>query len=472
MYSKAVVLLFDGARYDVFKNLLRKGSLPNIERHLTSNGSFLKGYSSLSTTTGPAHIPFVYGIYPGTANVPGIRWFEKGAAKKGVVTNSGLRSYVGPSSFSMSSDIEKSYMPIYGHFSKSANVFSALDRGCSKIDSNRLQKSLCYMFAHYTGRWEIVDDVAARSVKKYLSQGYDFVFAVFPAIDEITHLYYPKYEKVLKQYRRLDDVVGELFDEGYLDEALVFIVSDHGLSKTHTHIPLVKIAKEVGHSPIYYPRILRRDYNLAIMESGNSMAFVYFLDPVGKRPALYDEFSAIEKNQRFIDRIISQEGIDFVAYRVATNGCKFALCVENRFGKAKLEYGEGGEGGEVRLKIEGANPLEFCNEGAKICQRMSLDLTKDTNYADSIVQLRQLFSSDRTGDIVVFAKEGFDLRKKHEWPEHKSSHGSLLRSHMEVPICTNAPLKSKVCRTVDVFPTILHLLDKKVPTNIDGTVIC
>jgi len=209
VYSKAVVLLFDGARYDVFKNLLRKGSLPNIERHLTSNGSFLKGYSSLSTTTGPAHIPFVYGIYPGTANVPGIRWFEKGAAKKGVVTNSGLRSYVGPSSFSMSSDIEKSYMPIYGHFSKSANVFSALDRGCSKIDSNRLQKSLCYMFAHYTGRWEIVDDVAARSVKKYLSQGYDFVFAVFPAIDEITHLYYPKYEKVLKQYRRLDDVVGE-----------------------------------------------------------------------------------------------------------------------------------------------------------------------------------------------------------------------------------------------------------------------
>ena len=42
---------------------------------------------------------------------------------------------------------------------------------------------------------------------------------------------------------------------------------------------------------------------------------------------------------------------------------------------------------------------------------------------------------------------------------------------MEVPICTNAPLKSNICRTVDVFPTILHLMDKKVPTNIDGNVI-
>jgi hypothetical protein len=42
---------------------------------------------------------------------------------------------------------------------------------------------------------------------------------------------------------------------------------------------------------------------------------------------------------------------------------------------------------------------------------------------------------------------------------------------MEVPICTNIRLKSRSCRTVDVFPTILHRLGYDIPGNIDGEVI-
>src|SRR5207244_12467883 len=40
------------------------------------------------STTGVAYIPFLFGRYPGTANVPGIRWLDRAAAARG----SGLRS--------------------------------------------------------------------------------------------------------------------------------------------------------------------------------------------------------------------------------------------------------------------------------------------------------------------------------------------------------------------------------------------
>jgi hypothetical protein len=458
-YSKALVLLFDGARYDVFRDMLNAGRLPNIEKRVISRGSFLKGYSSLSTTTGPAHIPFLYGIYPGTANVPSIRWFDK-TGKRGALVGFGQRSYVGPGSFSMPSDIKSGYIPIYDYFERPASIFSSLDDGNGvNIRNNRLLKVGSYIFAHYTNRWGRTDDLASELLKRYLSKGCDFIFAVFPAIDEITHLHHPRSERVLKQYAKLDGLVGEIFDcssEEEMDKTLVFIVSDHGLSRTHTHIPLVDLSRSMGYRPVFYPRILRRRWDVAIMESGNAMASVYFREPVEERPAFYDEFMAVEKNRMFLDQILSCEGIDFVAYRVEDS----TLGVKGHSGEIRLAFKDNGG---TKLDVEGLNPLGFGVDGGEMDLDVLAKLSMETIYPDSPAQLRQLFSSDRTGDLVVFARKGFDLRKRYEWPEHKSSHGSLLKPHMEVPICTNASLSSEWCRTVDVFATILHLMGHKLP---------
>ena len=467
-YNKCVILLFDGARFDVFDNLLKADKLPNIKRYILSKGTFLKGYSSLPTTTGPAHIPFIYGIYPGKANVPGIRWFDKTTAKRNIMVNSSIRSYVGPGCFFMGTDVAKNYIPLYNYFSKPINIFGYLDRKHNiRIKTNKLQKILYYIFAHYTNKWEVVDYCTAQSVKRYIKQSYDFIFSLFPAIDEITHLYYPVHENVLRQYSKLDEFVGEIFNsfsDKELRKTLVFIVSDHGLSKTHTHIPLVNLSKEEGFSPIFYPKILSRKYDIAIMESGNAMAFIYFMEPVNNRPALYKEFNTVDKNKKFINRLLSHDGIDFIAYRIDNS----SLVVRNKHGEIIFNFKENER---IKLINSGDNPLEFKVDKDTILLNESLNFTMNTNYPDSIVQLRQLFNSNRTGDLVIFAKDGFDLRERYEWPEHRSSHGSLLKSHMEVPICTNIKLKSTSCRTVDIFPTILYKLGYNISSNIDGKVI-
>jgi arylsulfatase A-like enzyme len=69
---------------------------------------------------------------------------------------------------------------------------------------------------------------------------------------------------------------------------------------------------------------------------------------------------------------------------------------------------------------------------------------------------------------VVSAKPGFDLRAKHENPEHCSSHGALFREQILVPMGINVKIKKDFVRTVDLYPTILHLLGKPIPRNIDG----
>jgi len=84
------------------------------------------------------------------------------------------------------------------------------------------------------------------------------------------------------------------------------------------------------------------------------------------------------------------------------------------------------------------------------------------------VQLIQIFKSERAGDIILTSKKGFDLRDKFETPKHYSSHGSLNREHMQVPLLINHKIRRKCIRTVDVFPSILELTGKKQAGKIDG----
>src|SRR2546428_13212866 len=70
-------VLVDGARADGVRDLLDGGDLPNLARHVVEPGGFTVGASVFPSTTGLAYLPFLYGVYPGTANIPGIRWLDR-----------------------------------------------------------------------------------------------------------------------------------------------------------------------------------------------------------------------------------------------------------------------------------------------------------------------------------------------------------------------------------------------------------
>jgi hypothetical protein len=87
------------------------------------------------------------------------------------------------------------------------------------------------------------------------------------------------------------------------------------------------------------------------------------------------------------------------------------------------------------------------------------------------VQLAQIFEAGRTGDLIVTSRPGCDLRSRYEIPEHHGSHGALHREHMAVPLLASHSLPrlaDGLCRTVDVYPTVLALMGMAVPNGIDG----
>ena len=85
---------------DLFERLLAAGELPNIQKHVIDRGAYRRASSTFTSTTGPAHLPFLTGCFPGTANVPGYRWFDRAAYRPGLPAGPWcMRSYNGPEAF-------------------------------------------------------------------------------------------------------------------------------------------------------------------------------------------------------------------------------------------------------------------------------------------------------------------------------------------------------------------------------------
>ena len=80
---RAVLVLIDGARVDVLRELLGRGDLPNLSRWVIERGGLTTGTTVFPSTTGVAYIPFLFGRYPGSVGIPGIRWLDRRGAAGG-----------------------------------------------------------------------------------------------------------------------------------------------------------------------------------------------------------------------------------------------------------------------------------------------------------------------------------------------------------------------------------------------------
>src|SRR3990167_101075 len=182
------------------------------------------------------------------------------------------------------------------------------------------------------------------------------------------------------------------------------------------------------------------------------MLHLYFKDKEGWVGRT--SFETLEKTrQDLIFELLNQEGIDLIAGESEDS----SIVVMSRRGKAKIQLDKEGL---IHYSVEKSDPFGYGTLPSQMTDRESLKLTFSTEYPDALVQLLQIFRSERTGDLVVSAKKGWDLRHRFEHPEHRSSHGSLIKEHMMVPFFANVPIAEKYVRTCDVYPTVLKLMGR------------
>lgn len=453
----------DGARADVFEELLRRGDLPNISKYIVEKGTYTNAVSVFPSTTGPAYAPFILGKFPGRCNIPGLRWFDRGVYGSKLFSLYRSRSYIGHEGFLMNRDISKDTPTLFEMLPKSISILNELSRGVSfRGDKTKFRRIYYKIKSHYTSRCDEVDTAAGRILLDSLRGNPGFAYVVFLGIDTYSHLTHPFHNRVIESYVRIDMSVGlmgkMLESEGRLDETLLVIASDHGLTQTHSHFDSVEFMNRLGYRTFYYPNVFKhwRNADAANMISGNAMAHIYVKNSVrwGKR-------SPFEELSRLIDKFLERPEVDIVA----------GLDEKGRV-RIKSERGEAStwidESGCIRYERIYNDPFGYNGLPEKTNTDEALRLSFHTEYPDAPLQLIQLLESPRSGDFVISAKRGFDLRLKHENPEHCSSHGALFRDHIIVPLCMSVKINKGFVRTVDIYPTILRLLGKNVPAGVDG----
>lgn len=470
-YKRTVMILADGSRPDVFASLADEGRLPHIKRYLIDPGALHHGVSVFPSTTGPAHLPFLTGCAPGTCNVPGIRWFDKDEFAARRWSRTRHRSYVGADTLSMNRDIRPDIKTLFDIFPRSVNIFSGINRGVSFFgNKTKFFRIWNWYYAHLTDRWSMVDRNAGRQLMKSIRHDPQFIFALYPGIDEYSHIGDPFHDATLSQYECVDNTIGQLGQflekKGWLDDTLIFIVSDHGLSATHTHLGVNQLLENEGIRTFFYPVVMKRDFEAASMVSGNSMLHLYFAHVKNGGPPERSDWKGImfeenfsSKQKHAIELLKKEEAVDILITRSREGG----LLIYRNGQQAKLSH----VGEKIRYERLKGDPLDYGSIPEELSEDEWLQATYESDYPDAPVQLMQLIRSRRSGDVILSARSGYDLRERYEIHEHKGSHGSLHRDQMKIPIISNYPLRGPI-RSVDVFATICELMGQPIPANIDG----
>ncbi len=467
-FKRFIFILIDGAPYAVFKELVENDVLPNIKKHVIARGCLKKAVSVFPSTTGPAFTPFFMGLFPGTANIPGIRWLSKADFQNPHrFKRPGVCSYLGLDALDFEADLPVN-PTLFNFFSPVSNIYNPLARGCPP-DKNltRWVKPFAYAYAHFSHQWRFVNQIAGRHLCKAVEAGDRFVMCLFPAVDTFSHLSHTQSPQVIETYREIDAAVEKIADNlqktNALDETLMLITSDHGMTNTHTHIDVVKQMDDAGWRCLHYPRLWRRGATSASMVSGNGMTHLYFKNEGpgwGKRTS----FEHLQK-MGVIEALLELEGLALVAGQSREG----SIIVQNRIGRAKITC----QAGTFSYRFEQADPLGYGVCYDTLSSSEVLRQTYDAAYPDAIVQLWQIFQSNRTGDLVLSAASGYDLRARYEIPEHHATHGALLAEHLHIPLAMNVPIAETCIRSVDVFPTVLNLCGRVVAQDpkIDGKIV-
>ena len=375
-----------------------------------------------------------------------------------------MRSYCGPEAGWFNTDMPADKATLFDLLGESYNLYNMITRNIPDThDLGKKGKNWLYTRAHFLKRHHPVDIQGHERIMGLLKSGkdFDFLFAVFPSVDWDSHYHHIRDHRTIAAYQIADNSIGEvrayLEKKGWWKNTLFMLTSDHGLTPSHTHFDLGDWMTKQGMKSVGYPIIWRQNPKSAVMISGNSFGSVHLLnhdgDHVLQEKELVDHFS-----KERMDELLKKKAVDFITYRGNREGEYY---VQNHQGKALISQHQE----TYAYRPIDADPLFLQNITVK-GHRGALESTFNSLYPDALVQISQLFKSRRAGDIVVSARNGYDLRDFWEYPEHKGSHGSLTKEHIHVPLIYNQKgWAEHAARTADIFPTILKWMDKPVPVN-------
>lgn len=460
-----IVLLADGARFDTLDVATNSGAFPALAR-LRKEGGLYEVTSAFPSVTGPAYTPFLMGRFPCSVGLPGLRWFDR--SRSACSFPDYTRSYVGYQMGAVDRDLDRDTSTIFELVPDSAGALCVINRGLPRTRQLKPLtpwSSVRAARTHFRGdvrEWLAVDrEVGEAVIERVRLGGDDFMFAAFTGIDKSSHATGQQSRNATAALATIDETVASIREElecrGEWERTRFWITSDHGHSPVKRHEDLARVIAGFGHRVVAHPFVYRLRPTAAVMVSGNAMAHVYVDLERRTRPFWK---GMPEAGRELAEQLLQRASVDLLLAPVDVNTC----LVWSRAGRALVNR----TGRRVSYYRDDGDPLGIGREVRDATLEEAHELTRATDYPDSLVQVATLTGADRVGDIILSAARDWDFRARYEPIAHVSSHGALHREHMMVPLLLNGPAARTPRRTVDVMPSALMALGREIPAGLDG----
>ena len=464
-----ILLVADGARFDTIDAATRADThapLPALAR-LRAEGALHPVTTAFPSVTGVAYAPFLTGRFPGPCGLPGLRWFDRSHTRCRRFPYA--RSYLGAEMRHLDEDLDPAHPTLFELAPSRFNAMSMLGRGTSSSerigrDARTLVRAA---YTHWIGNvdgWIALDEHVARvSTRHIIEHRPEFACVALLGLDKASHLSGHDSAVARRALATIDAAVRELRSAleraGRWDETHLWIVSDHGHSPVHAHDDLAALVRASDHRVLAHPWLLARGEAVAVMVSGNAMAHLY----VELRRRERAGWSALlERWEPLVRMLLTRESVDLVM--LPLDDTQTEVRSHDR-GSAII----GAANGRYSYRMQDGDPLRVGFELQNVYASDAFDALAAGDYPDAIVQIAQLAACGRSGDIIVSATPGWDFRERWEPVRHASTHGSLHRDHMLVPLLVSKPVSGTARRTADVMPSALAALRLPPARDLDGS---
>lgn len=323
------------------------------------------------------------------------------------------------------------------------------------------------------GGWLEVDrEVSARVIQRVRGSHFrgngngrraaQFVFAAFTGVDKTSHATGHAGPRVVEALRIVDDTAAALRDclerSGEWERSRIWITSDHGHSRVRQHEDLERVVTALGHRVLAHPWVYRVRPDAAVMVSGNAMAHVY-VDLNRRTRPFKVGFS--ESAQRLADALLERESVDLMLVPLDATRCEVRSHSRGTAIVTRVR-------GRYSYDPADGDPLELGSRARDLDAAAAHEITLQTDYPDSLVQVAAIAAAGRSGDLILSAARDWDFRARFEPIPHLSAHGALHREHITVPLLLSGPVAGRPRRTADVMPSALSALGIDVPPGLDG----
>ena len=483
----AVIFVVDGVHAGIFQEMLAAGDLPAIGEYFADRGLYVPAAVANTPSVTLANLPSIAtGLMPGHHGIVGVNWFDRDRLI--------WRNYATiPQKNLLDSDYTAT--TIFQRFPNAStySLFHQPHRGATKFFENAL--SAVGPFGLDAFEW--VDritlyrfgQVAQLARRRNAWPAVTVCYLIAPDFRAYRHgINSPRYREALRHTdRQIGRVLGDFRRAGLLDKIVIVLMSDHGMTDVQRHLNVSaylrnELALDVARARLweqtpFEQRQARYERHRAVLNTcGDRYAALSLRAPLAgpasdalapwpARPTLA-QLSSYPTADGPVDlpaRLIAHEAIGAVA--AAAGADRVRLWTDN--GCVELHQ-PAGRGGTITYRVlQGVSPFEAPADGSADPAGW-LAATHGGDYADAPAQLLAYFRSRLAGDLVLFAAPLWDFNNV-----NRAGHGGLVAEELHVPLLMAGPgvphqtLETPV-RTVDLTPTILALLGRPVPADLDG----